>query len=293
MMRNPQGRRIVTQVLVLALAGVAFALVSIIFLFSERGARAAREVAADNQREAVLQIYVNTMSELLEQQLRTAQAETEVRDLAHMRTFSTLRQLDGERKGLLLRFLYEAQLISTTNPRIRLDQADLRGVTLPEATLAGAGLEGANLSRANLSQANLRGANLRHADLHAAHLRFADLRGAFLQEADLREARLSFADLRAADLRAANLRESYLRFATLRNAILVGADLTGVDLIGADLTDVDLTGAILQRAILSGANLSGADLSGTDLTDAVATPEQVAMSKSLEGATLPDGSKYD
>jgi uncharacterized protein YjbI with pentapeptide repeats len=42
---------------------------------------------------------------------------------------------------------------------------------------------------------------------------------------------------------------------------------------------------------LSRGNLSGANLQGADLTDANVTEEQLAICKSLEGATMSDGSK--
>jgi uncharacterized protein YjbI with pentapeptide repeats len=45
--------------------------------------------------------------------------------------------------------------------------------------------------------------------------------------------------------------------------------------------------------VLAGADLSGADLSVANLADAGVTAEQLDASKSLEGATMPDGSKHD
>jgi uncharacterized protein YjbI with pentapeptide repeats len=44
---------------------------------------------------------------------------------------------------------------------------------------------------------------------------------------------------------------------------------------------------------LSGADVSGADFSGTNLRNAKVTNEQLATCKSLEGATMPNGEKYE
>jgi uncharacterized protein YjbI with pentapeptide repeats len=69
--------------------------------------------------------------------------------------------------------------------------------------------------------------------------------------------------------------------------------LKGITLPHATLSDANLRDANLRYADLSGANLSGANLSGANLTDAKRwTKEQLAKAKSLEGATMPDGSKH-
>ena len=57
--------------------------------------------------------------------------------------------------------------------------------------------------------------------------------------------------------------------------------------IGVNLSGADLRGAELRGADLRGANLSQADLSNADVTD-----EQLAEAKTLQGATMPDGSKH-
>jgi hypothetical protein len=106
------------------------------------------------------------------------------------------------------------------------------------------------------------------------------------------------ADLRAADLGGVNLRGANLRGADLSRANMGGADLRGADLSGTNLREGNLHWADLISANLSGAyvgrtDLSLADLSGADLSSvkelAVGQLERVY---SLEGATMPDGSKH-
>jgi uncharacterized protein YjbI with pentapeptide repeats len=103
----------------------------------------------------------------------------------------------------------------------------------------------------------------------------------------LSEAYLPDADLEGAFLPAADLNTSLLRGADLGNAMLISANLSG-----ANLSNADLRGANLAYANLEGANLEGADLSGADLTNAAVSDEQLDASKSLKGATMPDGSKH-
>jgi uncharacterized protein YjbI with pentapeptide repeats len=77
--------------------------------------------------------------------------------------------------------------------------------------------------------------------------------------------------------------------ADLSNADLSGASLEGADLSDADLGNADLSGANLDGADLTSANLKDANLSGAEeLTD-----EQLGEVQSLEGATMPNGQKYE
>ncbi len=72
-------------------------------LFNAESARTQQAIADDNQREAALQAYIDSMSEhLLQDGLRTSPGNAEIRSVARTRTLSTLRQLDEARKGQLV-----------------------------------------------------------------------------------------------------------------------------------------------------------------------------------------------
>jgi uncharacterized protein YjbI with pentapeptide repeats len=106
-------------------------------------------------------------------------------------------------------------------------------------------------------------ANLIHKHHPLINLGGANLRNAALRGTDLRETDLSEADLSEADLSSANLS---------------GANLSLATLVGADLREAFLTGADLSRATLFEANLAD---------------EQLADAQSLQGATMPNGQKYE
>src|SRR5258706_9385623 len=85
---------------------------------AEDRARLEREIAIDRQQEAAFQSYLDRMADLLlKENLRTTEVE-EVRKVARTRTLTVLRGLDPTRKGLLLNFLYEAELISKEKPLV-------------------------------------------------------------------------------------------------------------------------------------------------------------------------------
>jgi uncharacterized protein YjbI with pentapeptide repeats len=192
---------------------------------AEKRAEIEREIALDNQREAALQAYIDKIAELLlEKKLRESKSEEdEVRKIARVRTLTVLPHLDPKRKGSVLRFLIESNLIDNEKTIIDLGEADLSGVhlirgyfgeinlhktNLSKAYLYDVILLGANLSEADLSEANLTGIVLFMANLYRANLHQANLLGAELSKADLSEANLQGTDLCKADMSEANLKDA-------------------------------------------------------------------------------------
>jgi uncharacterized protein YjbI with pentapeptide repeats len=298
-----------------------------------RRAQAEQVLAAQQAQDEALRAYLDQMSQLLlEQDLRSSAEGSSVRALAQARTVTVFGSLGPDRKRTVIEFLYEASLINGDNPVIPLNNANLSGIDLSSRYLkdrritGDPNLEGINLRGADLSEADLLSANLTKADLSGADLSEADLRWAYLYDA-----KLFRADLREADLSGANINNGLppddlvyvsnvdtsvvsLQGADLTQADLSGADLSGADLSGADLSGADLSGAeqLLSGADLSGVDLSNADLrsallpprglpdvdlSGADLTGAdtlFITPKKLAQqAKSLKGATMPNGQKYE
>jgi hypothetical protein len=246
-----------------ALGGV-FTAQMVSIALDDRRNQEARDLEAQRAHEAALQNYFEDVGELLiEQPLRRASPGDNLSTVVRAQTLSVLEGLDPERKRLLLQFLYESGLVYGRKPVVS--------------------LEAGNLRRSNLRRAYLSGANLSN----------ANLRGADLTGADLSEANLGGANLIGANLIGANLIGANLRWATLIGADLSGADLIGANLIGVDLSEAVLSGADLYGADLGEALLNGADLSDASLSGAEITKEQLAACRSLEGATMPEGQKYE
>jgi uncharacterized protein YjbI with pentapeptide repeats len=64
-------------------------------------------------------------------------------------------------------------------------------------------------------------------------------------------------------------------------------------LSGADPSNIDPSNDHLKPTNLRGAGLSNADLSGAYLTGAGVAEQQLDTCKSLQGATMPNGQKYE
>jgi uncharacterized protein YjbI with pentapeptide repeats len=214
--------------------------------------------------------------------------------------------------------LSDAYLWAAVLVRAELTEADLGGAKLRYAQLSSAELGEAVLRHADLSKADLGGANLFN-----AHLSGTDLIGASLIDANLNHANLDHADLSKAELQQADLTYTDLRHADLSEAYLSDdlygpADLDHADLDHADLSDTSLSHVDLRHADLSGADLgcgfktnrvglsiksctdlyhadlSNADLRRADLSNAEGvTAEQLEQADHLEGATMPNGQKYE
>src|SRR5215203_4850395 len=148
------------------------------------------------------------------------------------------------------------------------------------------------LTSLDLHEADLEGAYLQESDLEGANLQEANLQGAYLGGASLQEADLQETNLQGAYLGGANLREAKLQEAKLQEAKLQGAFLQEVNLEEAKLQGADLFSANLYSANLYSANLQGAYLGRADLGGAKVTDEQLADTRSLRGATMPDGSMH-
>lgn len=224
----------------------------------EKRAELELQLASNNAQETTLQNYLDRMTDLLlEKELLTSKPGDEIRDIARARTLSVLQVLDGTRKGTVLEFLHKSNLI-TSDAVISLHQASLNGLDL--------------LFMTNLSRANLAGAFLNDAGLVSANLKGANLSGAFM-----RGTHLNGADLTGADLTDATLSES-----TMAEALVLSGDITIVELQDSVLDDPELSESDLGE-VLEGATLRGA----------IVTNDQLATVRSLKGAIMPDGSRYD
>jgi hypothetical protein len=195
-----------------------------------------RAIADERRHQATLEAYFDRMAELLlKEGLRESREGDEVRSVARTRTLAVLPSLDRRRKGQVLRFLYESDLINRERPIVDLNRADLSEAHLYVTSHFrimgpdGFGRTGWGL---DLSSANLSGVNLDKAELI----------GTDLDQADLSDAKLRKANLSQTKLTRANLARSAMSGAFLIAADLTGADLTMTQFYRANLTDatVDL-----------------------------------------------------
>jgi hypothetical protein len=201
-------------------------------------AKEQREIAADETKEEVLQVYFDRLSVLLvDKNLLAIAAQGDKatdenqqllassKDVIRARTLSILQRFenDPERKTSVIQFLLEANVIGKLKLSLRF--ADLSFTNIGEANLEGANLNkanlrGSNLLYANLSNANLGGANLIDATCCVANLSNANLEGARLRGSNLNNANLSNANFTNADLSNTKVTTEQLATSKLCKTIL-------------------------------------------------------------------------
>src|SRR6266699_1918170 len=169
--------------------------------FTRQQAKTSEENAENQQQEELLRTYFDKISELLlNKELNT---NPNIQSIVRARTLAAVHILNNVRKAIVLRFLYDSNLLQYVKSFLYL--LDLSNTDLNRIDLSGANLSGANLSGASLREANLSGANLSGANLSTANLSTANLSTANLSRANLSRANLSTANLSTANLSTANL----------------------------------------------------------------------------------------
>lgn len=195
-----------------------------------------RAIAKDNQEVQYLNAYIDSMTSLLLQS-STADAETQerIQDLLRAETLTVLRTLNGDRKAIVVRLLYEQDLLFVDEEEP--DRTFLASTDLREINLNSTWLYQIDMRRAILTNSNLKNTNFSEAMLD----------GTVLIRADLSEATLIDTNLTGADLTEANFTNANLIQADLSEAVLEQTTFTGASYTD-ETTDPDVCFSLLPSA---------------------------------------------
>jgi len=95
-----------------------------------------RQRALDQQEATTLQTYIDNIQDLLlHDNLRGSNADDEVAILARSRTLTALQGLDPDRKGRLVQFIYDSQLIGFFDSKITYDMVQSSTSAVPTSTM--------------------------------------------------------------------------------------------------------------------------------------------------------------
>jgi uncharacterized protein YjbI with pentapeptide repeats len=179
-----------------------------------------KRIEVEKSRENILDSFIRTMTELLVQYDLAGNPDQKRLAIAKTRINMALSQLDGSRKGQILQFLYESDLIDKT-PKFKLRGANFNNAVLDNIVLGEAEIRSAHFEDASLINANLNGIIL-----NSCNFTNADLTGSQVDNTDF-------------------------GYTNLTNSRLLNMDLTSVDFEGADLTNADLEGSKIKQEQLN------------------------------------------
>jgi uncharacterized protein YjbI with pentapeptide repeats len=258
----------------------------------ETRTREDRALALDARRDRTLETYLTRMSNLmLDRNLLKSPPESDVRAVARTLTLTTLRRLDGARKGEVVLFLGGSHLIDV-------------GARKRAPKCARRGSEKCVVDPISASDAvvDLRGADLSHLDLSNGSLYRVDLGGAVLRNAIFDNALLSDVKLHGSDIRDASFRRTILRAVTMTLSRLEGAYFDGAQILTAIelgesgrewsvrsklnstcLAEASFVDAAIDRTDLTGADGEHTDFRGAKLTHTLARVATLSSSD-LENA---------
>ncbi len=124
--------------------------------FNNRREKSTRQLEDNRIKEDRLQSYLDRMTELiLDNKMSDDGTKSEVHYIARARTLATLRGLDAERKGVILKFLCESRLVEVQPLKLVIADADFSGAILTYDDISVSVLEGANFQSATLNTRTL------------------------------------------------------------------------------------------------------------------------------------------
>lgn len=185
-------------------------------LFSEIEKEKSKKREEERSQNEILESFLQTMTDLIIQYKLQNTPTSQTSAIARARINIATNNLNGERKGQVLQFLYESDLINL-NPKLSLLGANMKKAVLDEIVLGKSEIKGIYFNQASIKNVNLD--------------------GAILTGCDFSEANFSNSSLKNVDLSYSNLTK----------AKLINLDLTTVNFEGADLTKANLKGSKILK----------------------------------------------
>lgn len=153
--------------------------------------------------------YFELMTSLFVQDKLNEKSTTSQRSVGRIQTLRILRLSSGSKKGEVLQFLYEADMIQGS-PIVSLNGANLCDGEFDNIILKKCEIRGAYFCRASLVNAHLDEGNFGGSDFTSARLTGAHVNGASFKGADFKSATLKNMDLRKANIEDTDFKDANL-----------------------------------------------------------------------------------
>jgi uncharacterized protein YjbI with pentapeptide repeats len=209
----------------LALLIIPVALGLIGWVYSQIEKVKTQKEAEERKQNEHIESFLGTMTELIIEHDLQLNPTQQTMAIARARINIAFNNLNGQRKGQILQFLYESDLIDI-KPKFLLLGANLQNAILDEIVLGKSEIRGAFFNKSSIQRANLK--------------------GAILIGCDFSQTNFSDSLFENADLSYTNLSDSLLKNTDLTSVNFEGANLTGANLEGSKILKTQL-GSIFQK----------------------------------------------
>lgn len=279
------------------------------------------EVSSTQYRENVFHEYILNISSYITDGTIYL-SNSNLVETIRINTLNTLRILDGEQKGQLIRFLHDAKLIGWSPnyddegekiaPIIRLKDADLNGINLSGTyslemydenrkkiqPYFNVNLNGIDLSFTNLSHANLQGIQIFEGNFTASNLEYSKLSSSEIESCSFGNAKISNAYLDHLYCSSTNFNRAQFSFSKLSHSVFNDSSFSMASFIDSDLSfskffrcnffefyglPCDTDGIYSQRSIFYKANLKNTSFRSSDVL-----PGQIKKGKFNNKVILPN-----
>lgn len=199
----------------LELVIVPVAIAFVVFIYTQFEKKKNKRVEDENYNSNLLESFFKTITELLLKDDLKGDLNKKRISIARSRIIMIFGQLDGQRKGQVLQFLYESDLIDK-EPMFHLRGANISDAVLDRIVLKNAEIKSANfenttIQNSNLNEIDLTGCNFKNANLSNSLVDNANFSYTDLSESVLQNLDLSTVDFEGAILTNANLTESTIK----------------------------------------------------------------------------------
>jgi hypothetical protein len=181
-----------------------------------------KRIENEKFKDVTLDSFMKVMAELIINNDLPGSPNQKSLAIAKTRMNIALDHLDGTRKGQVLQFLYQSNLIDK-HPNLKLQGANFNDTIIDNIVLIDAEIRGAYFENASLLDTNLNGSILNSCNF---------------KNADFSNSKMNHTDLAYTDLTNAKLRNVDLTSIEFEGAILTNADLEGSKITQSQLNNI-------------------------------------------------------
>ena len=160
-------------------------------------------------QDEVLVAYIKEIADSLEKSKGSIMSDSIMATIARAKTLNTIRQLDGTRNSHVIRFLYEARQLTTTNRSLALDISSAELLNIDKNILK---------TVSNIGTLSLIGAWLRNCTINHTSLRDIDFSFTQLDDIDFSSSELDSIQIQSGRLTNVNFTSATFRYAMLHSS---------------------------------------------------------------------------